>query len=79
MTLRRPSSNLCWAHPRQEEVLMAVPKRKTSKSKRDSRRAHNKAVVPEIGECPQCHQPKLPHRVCRECGYYNGRQIFEVE
>lgn len=58
---------------------MAVPKRRTSKAKRNSRRAHIKAPVVTLSECPQCHQPKLPHRVCRECGYYNGRQVFEVE
>jgi large subunit ribosomal protein L32 len=79
LTLTTLSSNLWKAYEPLEEEIMAVPKRKTSKSKRDSRRAHEKASVPEISECPQCHQPKLPHRVCRECGYYNGRQVFEVE
>ncbi|MCJ7652684.1 MAG: 50S ribosomal protein L32 [Actinobacteria bacterium] len=58
---------------------MAVPKRKTSKSKRDSRRSQHVVRAPSLSECPQCHQPKLPHRVCRACGYYNGRQVFEVE
>lgn len=58
---------------------MAVPKRKTSKSRRDSRRAHHALRAPVLSECPQCHKAKLPHRVCRECGYYNGRQVFEVE
>ena len=58
---------------------MAVPKRKTSKSRRDKRRATHKLSVPAVMECPQCHQPKLPHRVCANCGYYGGRQIIEVE
>ncbi|MBU1670983.1 MAG: 50S ribosomal protein L32 [Actinobacteria bacterium] len=58
---------------------MAVPKRKKAKCRRDSRRSHDALKPPSLSECPQCHQPKLPHRVCRECGYYNGRQIFEVE
>jgi len=58
---------------------MAVPKRRVSKTRRDMRRAHWKARVPTLTPCPQCHEPKLPHRVCRVCGYYNGRQIFEVE
>lgn len=58
---------------------MAVPKRKKSKSKRDSRRATHKIKPPTVAECPQCHHPKLPHRVCTVCGYYNGRPIFEVE
>ena len=35
---------------------MAVPKRKVSKAKRDSRRANTlKASVPGMAECPQCH------------------------
>ena len=48
---------------------MAVPKRKTSKARRDSRRSSNsKAAKPTIATCPQCHEPKLPHRVCGSCG-----------
>lgn len=58
---------------------MAVPKRKTSKSRRDSRRAHHKLAVPNTAECPQCHQPKLPHHACPNCGYYRGRPAIEVD
>lgn len=58
---------------------MAVPKRKTSKARRDSRRANWKLTVPGIVECSQCHKPKLAHRVCKECGYYNGRQIIQMD
>ncbi|MBS4536090.1 50S ribosomal protein L32 [Clostridium sp. D2Q-14] len=58
---------------------MAVPKRKTSKSRRDKRRsANSKAVKPNIMECPQCHEPKLPHRVCPSCGYYKNKEVKEV-
>mgnify|MGYP002737537093 FL=1 len=59
---------------------MAVPKRKTSKAKTASRRASsyrlNKATAVE---CPNCHETKLPHRVCPNCGYYDGKQVVEVE
>ena len=59
---------------------MAVPKRKVSKAKRDSRRANTwKAKVPGMAECPQCHELKLSHRVCKNCGYYDGKKIIEVE
>ncbi|MBS4539757.1 50S ribosomal protein L32 [Clostridium sp. D2Q-11] len=59
---------------------MAVPKRKTSKSRRDKRRASNyKAVKPNIMECPQCHEPKLPHRVCSACGFYKNKEVKEVK
>jgi len=58
---------------------MATPKRKKTKAKRRMRAAHWKASPPAYSECPQCHQPKLPHRVCGNCGYYAGRQAVEVE
>ncbi len=58
---------------------MAVPKRKTSKQKRDSRRSHWKATPPTLSECPQCHQMRPPHQVCPHCGYYKDREVIEVE
>ena len=58
---------------------MAVPKRKVSKARRDKRRSyHWKLSVPGVVACPNCGKPRLPHRVCKECGYYNGRQVIEV-
>lgn len=56
---------------------MPNPKRKISKSRRDKRRTHYKAVLPSISICPQCGAVKLPHRACGECGYYNGRKIID--
>lgn len=58
---------------------MAVPKGKTTRTKRDQRRSHWKGAPPTYAVCPQCRQPKLPHRVCANCGYYGGRQAVEVE
>ena len=58
---------------------MAVPKKKTSKSKRDLRRAHDAIKKPAMAICSNCGEPKQPHNVCKACGYYNGKQIFEVE
>jgi large subunit ribosomal protein L32 len=58
---------------------MPTPKRKTPKTKTAMRRAQWKGSSPTYAECPQCHQPKLPHRVCPNCGYYAGRQAVEVE
>ncbi|NLP37226.1 MAG: 50S ribosomal protein L32 [Firmicutes bacterium] len=57
---------------------MAVPKRKTSKQRRNKRRTHWKLTVPGLVSCPQCHEPKLPHRVCVHCGYYKGREVVET-
>jgi large subunit ribosomal protein L32 len=58
---------------------MAVPKRKTSKSKRDKRRTHKKMTVPNLSTCPQCGETKLPHHVCPSCGSYKGRTAIEPE
>jgi large subunit ribosomal protein L32 len=54
---------------------MAVPKRKTSKSRRDKRRATHAISAPKVNVCPQCGQPKRPHRVCPTCGTYKGREV----
>jgi large subunit ribosomal protein L32 len=58
---------------------VAVPKRKTSRSRRDMRRAHHdKVTAPNIIPCPKCGDMTLPHRVCASCGYYKGRKIVEI-
>lgn len=59
---------------------MAVPKRKTSKAKTKQRKATNmKKTLPGLSTCPRCHEPKLPHRVCPNCNYYDGREIIKTE
>lgn len=59
---------------------MAVPKRKTSKARRDTRRAANiKMEAPTIIECPKCKAPNVPHRECGECGYYSKRDSQKKE
>ena len=58
---------------------MALPKRKTPKAKRDSRRSHMALTPPNLDICPQCHTPKLPHHACPNCGTYAGRQVIDVE
>jgi large subunit ribosomal protein L32 len=58
---------------------MAVPKRRTSKAKRDKRRGHDALAAPARSTCPQCGGPKLPHRVCPSCGWYRDRTVIETE
>ena len=56
---------------------MAVPKRKTSKSKRNMRRSHH-ALKPTYGvECQNCGAHTRAHHVCSSCGFYKGRQVIE--
>ncbi len=59
---------------------MAVPKRKTSKARRDKRRsAVWKLEAPALSKCPNCGEYKLAHRVCKNCGVYNGREVISTE
>ncbi|MBI5789222.1 MAG: 50S ribosomal protein L32 [Candidatus Schekmanbacteria bacterium] len=57
---------------------MPLPKRKRSKMKQGTKRAHKKLTPPEFSPCPQCQEPKLPHRVCLDCGYYDGQEVIKV-
>jgi large subunit ribosomal protein L32 len=54
---------------------MAVPKRKTSKARRDKRRAQHALSTPRLTLCPNCRYPKRPHRVCPNCKTYRGREV----
>ena len=58
---------------------MPVPKRRTSKSKRNKRRAHDALTAVNTIACPQCGEPTLPHRICRHCGAYRGRQLAAIK
>jgi large subunit ribosomal protein L32 len=58
---------------------MPVPKRKTSQSKRNKRRAHDSLSGPTTVPCPDCGELMVRHRACPHCGLYRGRQVVEVE
>ncbi len=55
---------------------MPNPTHRHSKSRTAKRRTHYKAVQPTLSVCSNCGEMKLPHRVCPNCGYYNGRSII---
>ena len=58
---------------------MAVPKRRTSRSRRDKRRSHHALAQPARADCPQCGAPRLPHRVCGSCGFYRDKVVVETD
>jgi large subunit ribosomal protein L32 len=60
---------------------MAVPKRRSSKSKIRSRKASAAHKRPLVASkpCPKCGGAQLPHRICPSCGYYKGRQVITAE
>ncbi len=58
---------------------MGVPKKRTSRARRDARRAHWKVAPPNVMLCPNCREPILGHRVCPNCGQYKGRQVTQAK
>lgn len=54
---------------------MALPKRRQSHSRKNKRRSQYKTRSMQYIECPKCHSPKLPHRVCPNCGSYRDKII----
>ena len=58
---------------------MAVPKRRTSKARRDKRRSHLALSAPPLSNCQNCGEPKRPHRVCMACGTYRGREVVQTD
>jgi large subunit ribosomal protein L32 len=58
---------------------MPVPKRRTSRAKRDKRRAHDALGAGPRSLCPQCGAPKRPHHVCASCGSYRGREVVQTD
>ncbi len=58
---------------------MAVPKKRTSKSRKGMRRAHHALThTAAITYCESCGEMKLMHRVCATCGVYRGQQILTI-
>ncbi len=58
---------------------MAVPKRKSSHARKNKRRNNVwKLTAPALSICPNCKSYKAPHKVCKVCGKYNGRQVLDM-
>ena len=55
--------------------MSICPKNKSSKKRRDQRRANWKMSIPNLGKCSKCG---VPHRVCKACGTYNKKKIIAV-
>lgn len=59
---------------------MAVPKRKTSKARKNKRRSNVwKIEAPTLVKCSHCGAFKRPHRLCPACGFYGDREVVKVE
>ncbi len=58
---------------------MAVPKCKTSKQRKRTRKANWRITAPNLSECSHCHELIASHQVCPECGYYDGKQVVQIK
>ena len=60
-----------------EKYKVAVPKRKTTPSRKGKRRSHHSQLAVNAVECPNCGEFKLAHHVCGSCRYYDGKEIID--
>ena len=58
---------------------MAVPKRKTTPSKRGMRRSHDKLGNPTYVEDKDSGELRRPHHIDLKTGMYRGKQILEAK
>ena len=54
--------------------MSICPKNKSSKARRDKRRANWKMSAPNLVKCSKCGELMMPHRVCKACGSYNKKE-----
>lgn len=59
--------------------MSICPKNKTSKARRDKRRASWKMGASNLGRCSTCGELVASHTVCKNCGSYNKRVIINKE
>ena len=56
---------------------MAVPKRKTSKSRRNKRRSHHRLTATNVIQDKKSGEYRLPHHIDLKTGTYNGKKILD--
>jgi large subunit ribosomal protein L32 len=62
-----------------QETLMAVPKRKTSPSRRGMRRSADALKKPTYIEDKDSGELRRPHHIDLKTGMYRGRQVLKVK
>jgi len=59
---------------------MAVPARKTSKSKsRKRNKSNSKITFIPYNICKNCGEPKIPYYICESCGFYNSSSVLNMK
>jgi large subunit ribosomal protein L32 len=57
---------------------MAVPRHKHTRAKVGKTRMHKNIKRVVLNVCAKCGKPTLSHVVCRNCGFYKGKEIINV-
>jgi large subunit ribosomal protein L32 len=58
---------------------MSVPAKRRSRSEVRRGRSHQALKPVKLNKCPKCGKAVLPHRACKFCGFYNGREVLKVK
>ena len=58
---------------------MSRPKHKTSKARKRKRRSHLALTRPTLVRCQRCSTWTEPHAICRECGFYRGKPVLQMQ
>lgn len=59
--------------------MAAQPKKKISKVRSKTRRAHQAIKLSALTTCPNCKHPKPSHIACPECGFYGAKKILTTK
>ena len=57
---------------------MAVPRHKHTRAKVGKTRMHKHIKHSVLNVCPKCKKPILSHTVCKNCGFYKGKEVINV-
>lgn len=64
---------------KREDLKMAVPKQKTSRSRRGHRRSQHKIVQKQLSVCKNCGAFHICHHICGTCGFYAGKRVISIK
>ncbi|MCX6786196.1 MAG: 50S ribosomal protein L32 [Candidatus Komeilibacteria bacterium] len=58
---------------------MGLPSQKRTKSSKKRRASHFALRLTGVNHCPKCQAPILSHHVCKNCGFYKGREVIKIK
>jgi large subunit ribosomal protein L32 len=66
-------------NPLYSKSMAALPKKKISRVRSRTRRAHSAVKLLGLVLCTNCQQPKPAHIACPQCGFYGQRKILTTK